>query len=215
LAPVKVFISYSHDSPEHSARVLELASALIAGGLHVELDQFETRPPQGWQYWCTERLRPENARFVLIICTPTYRDRVENRVALDEGRGVFWEGALIHQYTYDAKGNDRFIPVLLDDPPEDAIPFAMRPHHRYRVKAFALSDPGYEDLYRELTVQPAIVRPAIGEVAPLPPRGPTPKTETQLALGTSPAMTASIDSIISPRALAGSGRYLVEGVGRD
>jgi hypothetical protein len=42
LAPVKVFISYSHDSPEHSARVLELANALRAGGLHVELDQFET-----------------------------------------------------------------------------------------------------------------------------------------------------------------------------
>ena len=126
-----------------------------------------------------------------MICTPTYRDRVGNRVALDEGRGVFWEGALIHQYIYEAKGNERFIPVLLDDAPEDGVPFAMRPHHRYRVKAFALSDPGYEDLYRELTVQPAIVRPEIGEVVSLPPRGPTRKTEPQP--GACPVDVARID----------------------
>src|SRR5271156_460734 len=86
LAPVKVFISYSHDSPEHSARVLELAHVLGDMGLHIELDQFETGPPQGWQHWCTERLRPDNARFVLMICTPTYRARVENCVALEIGR---------------------------------------------------------------------------------------------------------------------------------
>src|ERR1700722_17622621 len=47
LAPVKVFISYSHDSPEHSARVLKLAHVLGDMGLHVELDQFVTRPKQG------------------------------------------------------------------------------------------------------------------------------------------------------------------------
>ena len=75
MAPVKIFISYSHDSPEHSARVLAFAHALGDMGLHVELDQFVTRPKQGWPHWCMERLRPENARFVLIICTETYRDR--------------------------------------------------------------------------------------------------------------------------------------------
>jgi hypothetical protein len=140
-----------------------------------------TRPSQGWPHWCMERLQPENARFVLMICTPTYRARVENRVAVDEGRGVFWEGALIHQYIYDGKGNDRFIPVLLDDAPEDGVPFSMRPHGRYRVRAFALSDPGYEDLYRELTGQPAIVRPAMGEVVSLPPRAPARKAEPRPA----------------------------------
>ena len=35
-----VFISYSHDSPEHSERVLELAWSLRGNGIDVELDQF-------------------------------------------------------------------------------------------------------------------------------------------------------------------------------
>jgi len=36
----KVFISYSHDSPEHADRVLDLADALQHGGLEVILDQY-------------------------------------------------------------------------------------------------------------------------------------------------------------------------------
>ena len=86
-----VFISYSHDSTEHSDRVLALSDKLREMGVDAELDQYHVRPPQGWPRWCEEQLRPENAKFVIVICTQTYRDRVENRVAADEGRGVFWE----------------------------------------------------------------------------------------------------------------------------
>jgi TIR domain len=135
-----VFISYSHDSPEHSDNVLALANALIQMGLQVELDQFVTRPPQGWPHWCVERLRPESAKFVLMICTREYCDRIENRVEFDKGRGAYWEGALIHQYVYEGKGNTRFIPVLLDDAPDDCVPFRLRPYPRYRLKAFDFSD---------------------------------------------------------------------------
>ena len=39
-----VFISYSHNSPEHSARALELANVLLSLGVTVELDQFDVRP---------------------------------------------------------------------------------------------------------------------------------------------------------------------------
>src|SRR5271154_1927688 len=160
-------------------------------GLHVELDQFVTRPKQGWPYWCMERLRPENARFVLIICTKTYRDRVENRVEFDVGRGAFWEGALIHQYIYEEKGNARFIPVLLGDTSDEAVPFPLRPHHRYRVKAFDESDPGFDDLYRELTSQPGAVRRPLGEVRVRRPREIATRLETDPP--TPPVDVARID----------------------
>ena len=169
-----VFISYSHDSAEHSARVLELANALIGISLNVELDQFETHPRQGWLLWCEERLRPENAEYVLVICTPVYRSRVENGVQFDEGRGAFWEGALIHQYIYEEKGNTRFIPVLLGDAPDDSVPFPLRPYTRYRLKAFDASDSAFETLYRALTGQPAIVKPPPGPRVQMPPRTPSP-----------------------------------------
>jgi tetratricopeptide (TPR) repeat protein len=185
-----VFISYSHDSAEHSDRVLALANALIGLGLQVELDQFVTRPPQGWPQWCVERLRPENAKFVLMICTREYCDRVENRVDYDKGRGAYWEGALIHQYICEQKGNTRFIPVLLDDTHEDCVPFPLRPYARYRLRAFNLRDPEFEGLYRELTGQPAVVKPQPGQRAELPPRR------------TSTAETAS--AVPSSRGRAGS-----------
>jgi hypothetical protein len=62
----RVFISYSHDSPEHKQRVLALSDRLRNDGIEAELDQYQTRPPQGWSYWCEEQLRPANSDFVLV-----------------------------------------------------------------------------------------------------------------------------------------------------
>jgi len=39
--PPKVFISYSWDSDEHKAWILNLAKQLLANGVDVTLDQFE------------------------------------------------------------------------------------------------------------------------------------------------------------------------------
>jgi hypothetical protein len=163
----KVFISYSHDSPEHSERVLALSNRLRALGVDAELDRYHVRPLQGWPHWCEEQLRPDVSSFVLVICTPTYRARVENRVGADEGRGVYWEGAILYNYLYNAKGNSRFIPVLVDDAPEEAIPLPLDGHTRYRIRAFELADPGFEAIYRELTGQPEMVKPALGSVVSL------------------------------------------------
>ncbi len=35
-------------------------------------------------------------------------------MADDVGKGVFWEGTLIYSELYDAKGNPRCVPLLLD-----------------------------------------------------------------------------------------------------
>ena len=43
-----VFMSYSHDSPEHEANVLALANRLRADGFHAVLDQYESIPAEGW-----------------------------------------------------------------------------------------------------------------------------------------------------------------------
>jgi TIR domain len=157
-----VFISYSHDSPEHSAKLLAFSNKLRELGVDAELDQYHTRPRQGWPLWCEECLRPENAKHVLMICTPTYRNRVENRVAADEGRGVHWEGSVVYQYIYKEKANERFIPVLFGDESDESVPIRMQGYATFRVKAFDLGDAGFEALYRELTQQPAIIKPALG-----------------------------------------------------
>ena len=170
----RVFISYSQhdpDDPAHSQRVLGLARALLEDGIDVELDQFHQHEMVDWPRWCEERLRPENSDFVLMICTAEYKRRIEGKVPADEGRGVYGEGGLIDDYLYEAKANERFVPVLLDDEPESSIPRIVRGWTWFRLHRFGLDsgDRGYTDLCRLLTEQPGTPKPERGEVVALPP----------------------------------------------
>jgi hypothetical protein len=176
--PPRVFISYAQYEPAHSAQVLTLAHALAGDGLAVELDQFHGHETVDWPRWCDERLRPENTDFVLMVCTAEYRRRIEGRVELDEGRGVFWEGSLIYGYLYRAKANERFVPLLLDEEPGDSLPPAVANWNHFRLRGFGLhsADQGYEDLYRLLTGQPGTLKPERGALVRLPPR-PVPPLE--------------------------------------
>ena len=81
--PASIFISYSHDSPEHVARVLALAQRLEQDGFHWILDQYEGSPPEGWPLWMDRNL--EEADFVLLVCTETYHRRVMGREAAGVG----------------------------------------------------------------------------------------------------------------------------------
>ena len=69
-ATCRVFITYSHDSPEHRHRVLALAERLRKDGVDAQLDQYVAgTPAKGWPRWMEDRL--EWAQFVLVICTET------------------------------------------------------------------------------------------------------------------------------------------------
>jgi tetratricopeptide (TPR) repeat protein len=169
--PPRVFISYSHDSGEHADRVLALAQQLRRDGIEVELDQFHQNELQHWPRWCEEQLRPDNSDFVLCVCTAQYKRRVEGKVAADVGKGVFWEGALIYNYLYNAKGNPRFVPVLLDDANAVDIPLVLDGYDRYGVKLFGLDDTHseYAKLYRLLTRRSGIEKEKVGAIQKLPP----------------------------------------------
>jgi hypothetical protein len=181
----KVFISYSHDSAEHCEHVRQLANALRSHGIDAELDQYHVRPPEGWPHWCEKQLRPENCDFVLMICTETYCYRVQNRVCVDKGQGVFWESSIIYNYIYSEKANRRFIPVLLYGAATDSIPIPIRNHTHYQIGRFDLDDNGYQELYRDLTKQPAVTKPTLGNIVPLDQRPakttfPTPNLPQQV-----------------------------------
>ena len=91
----RVFISYSHDSDEHAARVLALADALCDGGINVILDRYvHPAPAEGWPRWMERNL--DAADFVLMACTATYRRRVRGEEESGHGTGVRWEGTLIY-----------------------------------------------------------------------------------------------------------------------
>jgi TolB-like protein/tetratricopeptide (TPR) repeat protein len=186
-----IFVSYSHDSAEHSHRVLQLAEALRSHGIDASIDADVVRPPHGWPHWCEEQLRPENAEYVLLICTSVYCDRVENRVAFDEGRGAFWEGSIIYDYIYEEKGNQRFIPLLLDGARKSCIPRPIRNHTHYAIDHYDFTNRGYRRLYRELTKQNTKRKPA-GEVVHLDSTYPGVAFSWLLA-GTSPLVAGDAE----------------------
>ncbi len=167
-----IFISYSHDSNEHSERVLLLANRLRKNGLDCVLDQYETSPPEGWPKWMDRHLA--EAEKVIIICTQTYWNRVMDEEKPGKGKGVKWESTLAYQYIYDDDSkNTRFIPVVFDTKNCQYIPTILKGATFYCLD----TDDGYDDLYRRLTKQPRVEKPAIGTIKERPPVTPeTPET---------------------------------------
>jgi hypothetical protein len=155
--PSRAFISYSHDSDEHRARVLTLANQLRGDGVDARMDVYVQAPPEGWPRWVRNQL--DAADFVLCICSERYREAFDGHNPPNQRLGVSQEGYLIAQELYRA-GNysDKYVPVLFDPWTPDAIPDALSGFTYYRVPA------EYGSLYRRLTGQPAVVPPPIGAV---------------------------------------------------
>ena len=92
----EVFISYSHDSPEHADRVLAFANQLRADGVEAILDQFEEfGPPEGCPRWTKRHLREDD--FVVMVCTERDYAQVLGLEKPGTGQAVRWEGSLILQ----------------------------------------------------------------------------------------------------------------------
>jgi len=171
----KVFISYSHDTPEHAGRVLALSDRLRRDGIDSHIDQYEVSPPEGWPRWMMNKV--EWADFVLVVCTETYQQRFKGKAPVGQGKGVKWEGAILTQELYDAEAhNTRFIPVVLSSEGTAHIPVILRGQTYYDVS----TDKGYEALYRHLTSQPAIVKPGLGALKLMQPLNPVQDKESKM-----------------------------------
>jgi hypothetical protein len=159
MAATKVFISYSHDSPEHMARVLFFSDNLRKKGVDCQIDQYEEAPPEGWPRWCKNQVT--QSEFVLAVCTATYERRYDGNEEPGQGKGVVYEGYVITQLIYDNQGqNTKFVPVLFS-----AGDFAHVPLDLKGSSIYDLSNPElYTKLYARLTKQKLITKPDLGPV---------------------------------------------------
>ena len=163
--PPRVFISYSHDSEEHRARVLALADRLRADGIDAIIDQYVMAPPEGWPSWCEAEIN--KARFALLVCTEIYYRRVQGNEQPGKGHGVLWEARLIKQHIYDsASASSKFVPVQFAEGLDAHVPLPVKGTTVHRVD----TEQGYEALCRLLTNQHATPAPPLGERRSLPPR---------------------------------------------
>ena len=150
-------ISYSHDSPEHEKRVLELCNRLRARGIDAFVDQFlPGAPSEGWPLWMERQI--EGRDFTLMVCTEAYRRRFMGDEAAGVGRGVVWEARILRNLLYEnSDWRDRIVPVVIASEDRAFVPTVFREHF------YDLSDESeFENLLRHLLREPGAEAGALG-----------------------------------------------------
>lgn len=113
----KVFISYSWEDEKHRVWVRHMADALLTYGIEAVVDQYDLEPGDRLPQFMEEIGR---ADYVLIICTPTYKEKSDARKG-----GVGYESHIISGELLE-KGNDRkFIPVIRKGNVKTAMPICL------------------------------------------------------------------------------------------
>jgi len=154
----EVFISYSQDSVDHMEQILRLSNRLRDDGIDSIIDQYEVSPPEGWPRWMDKNIR--DSKYVVLVCTERYLNRVMGQEKEGTGLGVRWEGHLVYQHIYNAGTlNTKFIPAVLREEDKHFIPTPLQGSSYYCLA----NDTGYEDLYRRLTEQPKTEKPKLGK----------------------------------------------------
>lgn len=174
-APV-VFVSYSHDSPEHKAWVLRLATNLRASGIDARLDQWDLVPGQDMATFMHDGVA--QADRVLLVCTERYVAKANSGSG-----GVGYERLIVTAEIVEAIETKKFIPIVRNNPGPNKVPGHLGPRLHIDFSRDDEYPAQLEALCREILGVPANPKPPLGvnpfsATAPtiaLPPRavGPT------------------------------------------
>ncbi len=110
----KVFIAYSWDDNNHKKWVEELATRLRGNGVNAFIDQWILKPGDPLPEFMERSVRESD--FVLIICTPNYKTKSDNRTG-----GVGYEGNLMTAEVFQNEKHSKFIPILRKGTRQNAI----------------------------------------------------------------------------------------------
>ncbi len=152
----KVFISYSHDSPQHKNWVAELAAKLVDKGIDVALDRWDLR--RGGEVPKYMENSVGWADRVLMICTETYVRKA------DEGKdGVGYEAMIVTSELISDLGTTKFIPIIRQSEGKAKVPKSMGTRFYVNLSEGQKFDEEFEELLRELHDEPALKKPPIGK----------------------------------------------------
>ena len=156
----KVFISYSHDSPEHKQWVSEFAAKLRRNGIDPILDQWDLGLGDDITRFMERGI--VNADRVLVICT----DKYVSKANADEG-GVGYERMIVNAELVQNLGTDKFIPIIRQASGKEKTPTFLGT----RVYADFTNDTQFdvecEKLIHELHEMPIVEKPPFGK-SPFP-----------------------------------------------
>ncbi len=138
----KVFISYSHDTPEHKQWVSELSAKLHRKGVEVILDQWHLRLGDDLAQFMERGIRDSDR--VLVICTDSY----VRKANAGEG-GVGYEPMIVTRKLVEDVGNNKFIPIIRQALGEDKTPSFLGTQVYIDLPAEDQFDEKFNELLRE------------------------------------------------------------------
>ena len=113
-----VFISYSWDNEAHKNWVRQFASDLMGNGIEVRLDLWENKQGDDIPHFMDESCTI--ADRVLCILTPHYKEKASQLIG-----GVGYEYRNMTAEMFANVLTNKFIPVLREGTPKEAIPTAL------------------------------------------------------------------------------------------
>ena len=151
-----VFVSYSHDSKDHKAWVLQLATRLRHNGVDTILDQWNLDLGQDVAAFIERGLSASTR--VLCICTQNYVQKANVRKG-----GVGYEKRIITAEVMADLDTDWVIPVIRDNAGPNLVPIFLGSCLYVDFRDDLKYEEKYEELLRSLLNEPALPVPPIGE----------------------------------------------------
>lgn len=151
----RVFVSYSHDSPDHKRWVADLATKLMASGINVVFDQWELRLGDDLPKFMERGVRDSDR--VLMICTEPYVHKA------DDGKGgVGYEAMIVTGELVEDLGTAKFIPLVRQSTSPKSKPASVSTRLHIDFSEDADFEAAFELLIRELHSEPISRKPALG-----------------------------------------------------
>ena len=155
-----VFVSYSWDSEEHKLWVLKLAANLIRSGVKVLLDEWDlVKYGNDLHLFMESGIR--NSDFVLIVCTPNYAQRANERKG-----GVGIENTIITGEFYDKKSEMKYLPIVRDYKAKiaESMPSYLKTKAAVDFKSDSKYEQKIEELLRRIFNIPRYKKPELGKI---------------------------------------------------
>ena len=168
----RVFLSYSHEEPEHDQWVMDLGKLLQKNGVDAYLDKWDLIPGQDTTYFMESQIRDSD--FVILICTPLYAEKSN----IPRG-GVGYEKNIISAQMLQASElRPKFIPILRKGTFDDALPTYLGSKYAIDFREPQNQINALDELLRAIYKQPHPEKPPLGQ-------HPFEKVESGIAISSS------------------------------
>jgi hypothetical protein len=154
------FISYSWSSPQHKERVRQFADRLIANGVQVVIDTYDSQPGQDLNAFMEQSVTRKDITHVLVFADKIYAEKADQRSG-----GVGTETQLLSQEVYERVEQTKVVPLIFecDEEAQPYLPTYMKSRFHINFTNPERFDESFDQLLRHFFKTPKHSKPPLGQ----------------------------------------------------